>query len=102
MFCISEKERVLVVAPHPDDETIGCGGLLALYPEQCDVLLLTDGRKGKSIQRKHCSDEEIIEIRRRELRTALDTAGVKNLICLDIPDSTLMRARKQVMKFETT
>ena len=45
---IKSKDRILVVAPHPDDESIGMGGVLALYKRQCDVLLLTDGRHGHS------------------------------------------------------
>jgi len=27
----------LIIAPHPDDEVLGCGGLLAKYPEECVV-----------------------------------------------------------------
>jgi LmbE family N-acetylglucosaminyl deacetylase len=42
--------RVLcVVAPHPDDESIGCGGLLALWTaagRQGDVVFLTGGEMG--------------------------------------------------------
>ena len=41
---IDEKARILIVSPHPDDETIGCGGILAKYGSQCDVVVLTDGR----------------------------------------------------------
>ena len=43
---IKKNDRILIVAPHPDDETIGCGGLMLKYGEQCEILLLTDGRKG--------------------------------------------------------
>lgn len=43
---IKESDRILIVAPHPDDETLGCGGILAKYGEKCDVLLITDGRLG--------------------------------------------------------
>lgn len=99
MFELNDNERMLIVAPHPDDETLGCGGLMALYGNRCDVLLLTNGRKGKSEKRKNCSDDEIIEVRKKELLKALDIAGVENLFCLDIPDSELRNHRKSVLRF---
>ena len=30
-----------MVAPHCDDEVLGCGGLIAKYPEQCEVVVMT-------------------------------------------------------------
>ena len=39
-------ERLLVLAPHPDDEVIGCGGLIALHVRegrQVRVVVVTDG-----------------------------------------------------------
>ena len=77
---IGEKDKILVVAPHPDDESIGCGGLLASYPEQCEVLLLTDG-----YDRQH-KDASIADIRKKEFVSALDSVGIKNYYCLDIPE----------------
>jgi len=41
--------RILVLAPHPDDESCGLGGTLARHREQGDpvlVIFLTDGRSG--------------------------------------------------------
>lgn len=32
--------RRLIVAPHADDEVLGCGGLLAKYPEECEVVVM--------------------------------------------------------------
>ena len=100
-FVVNENDKILIVAPHPDDETLGCGGLMAKFANQCDVLLLTDGRKGKSEQRKFITDTEITAIRKQELKHALEIAGVKNLYCLDIPDSSLVKNRKTVMQFDT-
>lgn len=43
-------ESVLVFAPHPDDEAIGCGGLLARYAQHkipVDVVFLTSGEFGE-------------------------------------------------------
>jgi LmbE family N-acetylglucosaminyl deacetylase len=42
-------ERLLVLAPHPDDEVIGCGGLLALHlreQREVRVVIATDGGRG--------------------------------------------------------
>src|SRR5438128_8229694 len=39
-------ERLLVLAPHPDDEVIGCGGLIALHlrdGRQVRIVIVTDG-----------------------------------------------------------
>ena len=43
------REQVLVIAPHPDDETLGCGGSIALHDDRGDnvaVLWLTSGEAG--------------------------------------------------------
>ncbi|MFO0730634.1 MAG: PIG-L family deacetylase [Nitrospiraceae bacterium] len=41
--------RVVVLAPHMDDETVGCGGLIRKMTESrkdVRVLFMTDGRQG--------------------------------------------------------
>jgi LmbE family N-acetylglucosaminyl deacetylase len=45
---LSPARRVLVIAPHPDDETLGCGGTLARLAPVCEihVLLVTNGDGG--------------------------------------------------------
>jgi LmbE family N-acetylglucosaminyl deacetylase len=40
------QQRLVVVAPHPDDEVLACGGLVALHAERggsCLVIAVTDG-----------------------------------------------------------
>ncbi len=47
-FALSGVERVLVLAPHPDDEAIGCGGTIRALTSagvRCDVLFMTVGEK---------------------------------------------------------
>lgn len=68
--------RVLCVAPHPDDETLGVGGILSKYPDQCDVLCVcSSGYKRKDDTQ---NSEEIAEERIKEFQAALDTIGITN------------------------
>lgn len=83
---IGDKDRVLIVAPHPDDECIGVGGLLALYPKKCHVLVLTDGRIGQS----NYSPKETIRIRKQELINELDSIDV-GYSFFDIEDGMLSK-----------
>lgn len=91
-------EKVLVLAPHMDDETIGCGGTLVLHARrgaQITVMFLTDGRSGSSEintlygEERERREKELIEIRTTEARTALQRLGVNRMICLDAEDGAL-------------
>lgn len=82
---IETNARLLILAPHPDDESIGCGGLLASYPEQCEVVCLTDGSRGDPYIPMH----QLIEIRESELANSMALAGVQKFRYLGIPDQSL-------------
>lgn len=91
-------ERVLVLAPHMDDETIGCGGTLALHAQrgaQITVMFLTDGRNGSSEvsvmygEERERRQRELIELRTTEARAALQRLGANRMVCLDAEDGAL-------------
>ena len=37
---MNHKKRILVIAPHPDDETLGVGGTIAKYSSQGDEVFV--------------------------------------------------------------
>ena len=94
---IEANKNILVVAPHPDDESIGCGGLLKLYGKQTDILLLTDGRKGGC---SYCNNEtELIQLRKEEFLSAAEYAGVRHTFFLNIPEGTLRKSYQTIKNF---
>lgn len=97
MLNINSHDKILIVAPHADDETIGCGGLLSLYGSQCDILLITDGRLGQSDPKKTPIDE-LISIRKHEIETVSSITSVNNLTCLSIPDQETNKNIQIIMK----
>ncbi len=73
-FKIEEDTKCLILAPHSDDETIGCGGLLLKHPEIFDVYCLTNGFRG--IIGNELTYEEKIATRRNEFFSVMDKLGV--------------------------
>ena len=77
--------NVLVVAPHPDDESLGCGGTLCKHAARGDrvlVVFVTSGELGL----KHLSREKAWAIREREARRAGGVLGVAAVEFLRLPD----------------
>lgn len=82
---LNEDQKCLCLCPHADDESIGMGGLLSLYPKNFDIILLTDGRKGI----KDLSPEEVTKIREEEFKNAMQVAGISDYRFLRIEDKKL-------------
>lgn len=81
-------QRVLVVAPHPDDESIGCGGMIALHRDAGDdvaVVFLTSGERGIPGMAPH----DVIAVREAEARAAARLLSVAHVDFLRQPDHAL-------------
>ena len=71
-------DRVLVIAPHPDDESLGCGGLIAECCAQGRppaVVIATDGT-GSHPHSQLYPPARLRQVREQEARTALQLLGL--------------------------
>ncbi|NLF30970.1 MAG: hypothetical protein GX591_08805 [Planctomycetes bacterium] len=91
---------ILIIAPHPDDETLGCGGVFAARAaEGCrvSVVVVTDGRHLFRLSRWKIetdpTPQETSDMRKNETRRAVDILGGRSgtIRFLDIEDGTLGR-----------
>ena len=77
--------NILVIAPHPDDETIGCGGALCLHAAKGDrvvVVFLTSGELGL----KELAPAKAWQVRESEAQAAAKHLGITRLEFLRLPD----------------
>ncbi len=76
--------RVLVIAAHPDDELLGCGGTIALHAKRGDRVRSLIVCGGTPLR-----ETVIAEISRRQARDAANILGVEDVTILDFPDQGL-------------
>ena len=75
-------ERVLVVAPHPDDETLGCGGtLLRMASEGAQIAWLI----ATSMSEKDGYSAESMAERKQEIVKVREAYGFCEVYALDLP-----------------
>ncbi len=80
---------VLAFFAHPDDETMLCGGTLALLARQgarVHLLIATRGEGGEMGAPPLCAREELGQVRENELRCAADALGAASLEIMDYHD----------------
>jgi LmbE family N-acetylglucosaminyl deacetylase len=92
----SAQLRLMAVVAHPDDESLGMGGVLARYAEEgvaTYVLTATRGQRGRFFDNANRPDDDAVgRVREQELRCAVRELGVRELTLLDYRDGDLDRA----------
>jgi LmbE family N-acetylglucosaminyl deacetylase len=105
--------RVVVLAPHMDDEVFGCGGTLALAvaaQSRVSVVYLTDGSKGyrkdslagRPADEVAATEAVLIRTRKTEAQRAGAVLGLDAPVFLDLPDSALAATPEAVARLAAT
>jgi LmbE family N-acetylglucosaminyl deacetylase len=91
--------NILVLAPHPDDDVIGCGGILGIYQKmgaKITIAYMTDGRKGNP---KYDENTLVLQ-RREEAKKATAVLGIDKLTFFDNRDTELSATPKTVKELQ--
>ncbi|MDN3550206.1 bifunctional PIG-L family deacetylase/class I SAM-dependent methyltransferase [Mucilaginibacter aquaedulcis] len=91
--CIPNLGTLLVVAPHQDDESLGCGGTIAQAIKagyNVEVIFITDGSQSHPGSQKY-PFEKLVKLRQHEALSALSILGVKQpgIHFMNLPDGNL-------------
>jgi LmbE family N-acetylglucosaminyl deacetylase len=92
--------KIVVLSPHPDDDILGCGGVLAKHANigaSIASVYMTDGRKGDP---SFSSEDELVKERQKEARSACDVIGIRQLEFLGARDQELRATTKIVKQLE--
>ena len=84
ILSIPACKEALILAPHPDDEALGCGGTIALLKEKgvsSTVAFLTDGESLNGPP-----SGEIAAVRREEGRKCSGILGCREPVFIGLPD----------------
>lgn len=85
-------KRVLVIAAHPDDEVLGCGGTIALHSgngDEVTVAILAEGLTSRSKQRyRELYREEFKQLQAAAFK-ANEILGVNEVKLFDFPDNRM-------------
>jgi len=89
-----KNDKILVFAPHPDDETIGAGGFIyesIKNGAEVTIVLVTDGNRHRLKEKRYAEFLEATEILR---------VKSENIIFLNFPDGGLVKEDTEKVKEE--
>ncbi|HEX7065264.1 MAG TPA: PIG-L family deacetylase [Bacillales bacterium] len=94
---LNEVRRVLVLAPHMDDETIGLGGTIKKHAKagaEVHCVFVTDGSGSVSA----LDQKALSEARKQEIDRVQEILGISHVYYLDLPDGSVRSDAASQMK----
>lgn len=85
-----QQQSLLLCLAHPDDESFGSGGMMAMYATQgvnVSLVCATRGEVGEISDPTLATPDTLSQVREAELRCACETLGVNEPIFLGYRDS---------------
>jgi len=85
------KKRIAVIAAHPDDEVLGCGGTIARFVKEghsVHILLIADGESSR-VEGDQSGVPDLLEGRNEAAETACRILGCASVKILNLPDNRL-------------
>ena len=86
--------KILVIAPHPDDEVLGMGGTIKKLSKKNKIILCVVS-EGATAQYK---DKKMIKVRRDSCKKTAKILGISQTIFLDYPDMRLNLSHLDINK----
>lgn len=95
----------LIIAPHPDDEVLGCGGLIARLVSEGNIPKIVIMSKGEASHGGCCNtpEKDIMEARHRLTLESLKILGVpeSNIYCLSYPDGGISPDHEETSRLKS-